>query len=113
MNTLLTLAQATPGIPPTDLSYYFSPEFLSTFERSFAIGDVISIGPTTGTVISIDLLSVKLRKADNVYVRIPNESVLKEQVSNVTRFPLRQVEISVGVAYKEDPERVMLILREL
>ena len=43
-------------------------------ERPFSVGDVITLGATTGEVLSIDLLSVKLRTLDNLYVRIPNET---------------------------------------
>ena len=35
------------------------------------IGDNIIINGTTGEVLTVDLLSVKLRTMDNLYVRIP------------------------------------------
>ncbi len=42
-------------------------------EESFRIGDVIRIGDTTGEVLNIDLLSVKLRTFDNLFIRLPDE----------------------------------------
>lgn len=71
-------------------------------ERSIAVGDLIQVGDTTGEVLSIDWLSVKLRTFDNLFVRIPNESFMKSQVTNLTRFPIRRADIQVGIAYKED-----------
>ena len=82
-------------------------------EKPFAIGDVIQIGGTTGEVLAIDLLSVKLRTFDNKFVRIPNESVIKSEVATLTKFPIRRVDLQIGVAYREDLERVRDVLFDL
>ncbi|MDZ7373998.1 MAG: mechanosensitive ion channel family protein [candidate division KSB1 bacterium] len=82
-------------------------------ERPFEVGDVITVGNVTGEVLSIDALSVKLRTFDNRFVRIPNETILKTEVTNVTRFPIRRVEITVGVAYKEDIGKVRDVLLDI
>ncbi len=79
-------------------------------ERPFSVGDVIRVGSTTGEVLAIDLLSVKLRTYDNLYVRLPNESLIKSEVTTLTRFPIRRIDIQVGVAYKEDLKKVREIL---
>lgn len=75
-------------------------------EGPFAIGDVIRVGATEGEVLSIDLLSVKLRTGDNLFVRIPNEQLIKSEVINLTRFPIRRLNLAIGIAYKEDISRV-------
>lgn len=82
-------------------------------ERPFTVGDVIRVGATTGEVLSIDLLSVKLRTFDNLYVRIPNESLIKSEVTTLTRFPIRRLDVVVGVAYKEDLEQVRAVLDQV
>jgi small-conductance mechanosensitive channel len=79
-------------------------------ERSFVVGDIITIEGVTGEVLSIDLLSVKLRTFDNLFVRIPNESIIKSQVTNLTRFPIRRLDIMIGVAYKEEISKVRAVL---
>lgn len=71
-------------------------------ERSIGVGDLITVGNTTGEVLSIDWLSVKLRTFDNLFVRIPNESFMKSEVTNLTKFPIRRADVQVGIAYKED-----------
>jgi len=75
-------------------------------EKTFSVKDVIKIGDTIGEVLSIDLLSIKLRTFDNLFVRIPNEAVMKSEVTTLTRFPIRRADIKVGVAYREDIGRV-------
>ena len=96
----------------TSLSNLISGIFL-IFEKPFAVGDTITVGETSGTVLSIDLLSVKLRQYDNKFVRIPNESLIKGQVTNITRFPIRRYDINLGVAYKEDIKRVTEVLKDI
>lgn len=82
-------------------------------ERPFAPGDVIQVGTTTGEVLSIDLLAVKLRTFDNLFVRLPNEILIKTEVRNLTRFPIRRVDLAIGVAYGEDLDRVREVLYEV
>lgn len=79
-------------------------------ERPFSVGDVVEVGDTSGEVIAIDLLSVKLRTFDNIRVRIPNETMIKAQVSTLTAFPIRRLDVKLGVAYKEDLARVRGVL---
>ncbi|SHJ70297.1 Mechanosensitive ion channel [Malonomonas rubra DSM 5091] len=79
-------------------------------ERPFGVGDIIKVGGTTGEVLSIDLLAVKIRTFDNLFVRIPNETMLKSEVTTLTRFPIRRLDLQIGVAYKENIERVREVL---
>lgn len=79
-------------------------------EQPFVAGDIIKVGETMGEVISIDLLSVKLRTFDNLFVRVPNEKLLKSDITTLTRFPIRRFDLMVGVAYKEDLGRVREVL---
>jgi small-conductance mechanosensitive channel len=46
-------------------------------------------------------------------VRIPNESLIKSEVINVTKFPIRRLDINIGVAYKEDIAQVRAVLLEV
>ena len=93
----------------TSVSNLISGLFLIA-ERPFAVGDVIKTGDVLGEVLSIDLLSVKLRTFDNLYVRLPNESMIKSQVTTMTRFPIRRVDLQIGFAYKENIGRVREVL---
>lgn len=87
--------------------------FFLVSEKSFEIGDTIRIGDKTGKVFSIDLLSIKIRTFDNLLIRIPNQSVISNELTNITRFPIRRLDIELSVAYKEDLEKVKVILGEI
>ena len=92
----------------TSASNLISGLFL-VVERPFTIGDVVRVGSTVGEILSIDLLSIKLRTFDNLYVRIPNESIIKSELTNLTRFPIRRIDLQLGVAYKE----TLSVVREI
>lgn len=87
--------------------------FFLVSEKSFEIGDVVRIGDKTGSVFSIDLLSIKIRTFDNLLIRIPNQTVISTELINVTRFPIRRMDIIVSVAYKEDLRKVKTVLESI
>lgn len=96
----------------TSVSNIISGFFLLA-EEPFQVGDVIDVDGIVGQVLTIDTLSVKIRTFDNKMVRIPNETLVKSRFTNITRFPIRRVDIPVGVAYREDIGRVRDVLREI
>jgi len=96
----------------TSISNVISGLFLVA-EQPFRVDDVIRVGTTSGKVISIDMLSVKLRTFDNLFIRIPNETIIKSEVVTLTRFPIRRIDLMVGVAYREELKRVREVLLEV
>ncbi len=96
----------------TSVSNIISGLFLIA-EQPFKVDDIINVGGTIGIVLSIDVLSVKLRTFDNMFVRIPNETIIKTEVINLTRFPIRRFNAKVSVAYKEDIAQVREILMDI
>ncbi len=96
----------------TSISNLISGIFLLT-EKAYAVGDVLDVGGgTVGIVDSIDMLSVKLKTFDNRLVRIPNETLVKSNITNVTRYPIRRLNINVSVTYRDDIEKARRILQE-
>lgn len=93
----------------TSVSNLISGLFLVA-ERPFQIGDQLVVDGNLGEVLSIDLLSVKVRMFDNVMMRVPNAYLINTVFFNRTRFPIRRVDLKIGVAYKESTEKVREIL---
>lgn len=96
----------------TSVSNVISGLFLLA-EQPFVVNDLIEVGGVTGRVISIDTLSVQLRTFDNRMVRIPNETLVKSQMINITRFPIRRVDVRVRTAYSEDATRIREMLLDI
>lgn len=80
------------------------------FENQFGVGDVIRIEGVSGTVEKMTLRVVTLRDVHGVVHMVPNGQITK--VSNLTRSWARVV-LEVGVAYRENPDRVMEVLRDV
>ena len=96
----------------TSLSNIISGLFL-VGEKQINLGDTIEVNGITGNVDSINLMSVQLRLPNNTMVRIPNEIIIKNPVSNITRFSTRRCDLSLGVDYNCDIEHVVTVLREV
>ena len=85
--------------------------FFLVSEKPFAVGDVLKIGETKGILHSIDLLSVKLRTFDNLLVRIPNEKIATSELINITRFPIRRLDLKFTMPFSVEPGPVFDLLR--
>lgn len=96
----------------TSASNLISGLFLMA-EQPFVIGDIVTVGDSTGEVVSIELLSVRLRTFDNLLIRIPNESMLKSNMTNVTHFPIRRLDMILRFAFDEDMAKVRKVLTEV
>ena len=82
-------------------------------EQPFVVDDAITVGSTTGRVLSVGTLSVQLRTFDNRFVRIPNETLIKSEVVNLTRFPIRRMDINIGITYSTDSRYARDVLLEV
>lgn len=94
------------------LSNMISGLFLVS-EKPFAVGDVIRTGEVVGIVESIDLLSVKLRTFDNLFIRVPNEKLASAQLTNITRYPIRRLDIHLTVPFSVDLAELAELLRAI
>ena len=96
----------------TTLSNLISGFFLFG-ERPFSVGDTIEMEGIQGEVLSVDMMSTKVRSLDNRYVRIPNEALIKAKLANLTRFPIRRLELKLPIGYGKDFEPLRLHLLEI
>lgn len=80
------------------------------FQDMIAVGDWAVLGDKSGLVEAISLRAVRLRDlSGNVHI-IPNSAI--DSVTNMTKGFSRAV-LDIGVAYREDVDQVMDILREI
>jgi small-conductance mechanosensitive channel len=83
--------------------------FFILLENNFRVGDVVKIGDAAGLVESMSLRVTVLRDLEGKVHVVPNGHI--DVVTNMTKEWSRVV-LDVGVAYKEDVDRVMEILME-
>lgn len=80
--------------------------------KPFSIGDFVEIAGQSGTVVQVGLTYTKLLTADRKTVSIPNSSVVSAQIVNFTVHGTRRVDITVNVAYSNEPALVIEALKE-
>ena len=81
--------------------------------KPFAIGDYIVAEGTEGVVNHIDIFYTRLLTVDNKLAVIPNGKLSNAVITNVTSEPLRRVDITVGIEYSQDVDRVKAILSDI
>jgi moderate conductance mechanosensitive channel len=79
-------------------------------ENQFAVGDVVRIGDVAGRVEKVTLRIVVMRDHQGIVHIVPNGEI--KRVSNLTRSFSRAV-LDIGVAYKEDVDHVMAVMRDV
>jgi small-conductance mechanosensitive channel len=83
------------------------------FERPINEGDVIEAGKYLGVVKQIGIRSSIIRTWEDAEVIIPNGNLISNEIVNWTLTNQQQrAELTVGVAYGTDPQKVIQILRD-
>ncbi|HSJ24591.1 MAG TPA: mechanosensitive ion channel family protein [Longimicrobiales bacterium] len=79
-------------------------------EGQFGVGDVVEVAGVSGLVEKITLRTTILRDVEGRVHIVPNGEITR--VTNMTKSWSRAV-LNIGVAYREDADRVMDVLRDL
>ena len=83
------------------------------FERPFKVGDWVNIDGEEGKIKQINIRSTELETFKKTSVIVPNATLLSTSVINMTHGDnWTRVNVSVGVAYGSDVEKVRDILLE-
>ena len=93
----------------TSMSNLISGLFVLT-EGAIHIGDVIIIDGVTGIVDEVKLLSVRMHTFDNQMVRIPNSTIINNNLTNNSYHKARRITISVSIDYSTDMNKALEVL---
>jgi potassium efflux system protein len=84
------------------------------FERPIQEGDIIEVGELWGTVKEIGIRASTVFTFDGAEVIVPNGNLISKELINWTLTnQQRRVEVTVGVKYGTDTEKVLAILRKV
>ncbi len=83
--------------------------------KPFVIGDYIVDGGTgsEGTVRKIDLFYTYLVTIDNKQVVIPNGQLANSNLTNITAFDKRRLDMEVGISYSSDITKAKKIIKDI
>jgi potassium efflux system protein len=84
------------------------------FERPIQEGDIIEVGDYLGTVKEIGIRASTIFTFDGAEVIIPNGNLISKELINWTLTDQqRRAEVTVGVTYGTDPDKVLYILQSV
>lgn len=82
--------------------------------KPFKVGDVIEISTgQSGVVKKIMIFTTEIRTFDNEIIFVPNSLLSNNMITNLSRGDIRRTDVSVGVSYGTDVEKVRKILTKL
>ncbi len=82
-------------------------------ERPIRIGQQVNIETVAGFVEDINMISTVVRTYDGLYVRLPNEKVFTNNITNYVANVVRRFEYVVGIRYSDDADRAVQIIKDL
>ncbi|MCR4657386.1 MAG: mechanosensitive ion channel [Lachnospiraceae bacterium] len=92
----------------------FAGGVLIMITKPFRIGDYIEIESNmAGTVTQIGLVHTKLLTLDNRVVIHPNGDLANSTITNYTDKEKRRIELTIGISYGEDIDRVKEVLKKV
>lgn len=71
--------------------------------KPFLVDDVVEIDGTEGTVEAIGLRTTRIRDFDGRMITIPNSTIAKTEVKNITSEPTRRIRTFIGLTYDTSP----------
>jgi len=82
-------------------------------EKPAKHGDTIQIPDMgiSGTLLDIATFSSRIRKFDGTVIRIPNEKFFTSNIRSLTDSTVRRAEAMVGIAYKDDIENAISVIK--
>ncbi len=99
------------GFGLQNITSNFVSGIIILFERPIKIGDRIQVGDISGDVVAISMRSTTIITNDNISIIVPNSKFINDNVTNWSHNDrLVRFHYPIGVAYKEDPERVKEIV---
>lgn len=98
------------GIAFRDIAENFLASVLISVQRPFAIGDLILVDGHEGYVQSVTARGTLLMTVDGNHIQIPNSSIYKSVIRNMTANPNRRTDFIVGIGYEDSITEAQSIL---
>ena len=80
----------------------FAAGVLILIFRPFNVGDFVTIGGASGTVVLIGIFTTTLHSPDNQKIVVPNSAVTAGTIVNVTANETRRVDLRASIGYGDD-----------
>ncbi|PJK10539.1 mechanosensitive ion channel protein MscS [Lysobacteraceae bacterium NML95-0200] len=81
--------------------------------RPFKAGDSVRVAGQEGVIEQVRIFTTTLRTYQNEVIVLPNSEITKAAIVNITRRPLRRIDLAVGIGYDDRIDQAREVLLEL
>lgn len=117
-STIMT-ALGAAGILGVGLAFAFqdiAANFISgvflAFSKPFKVGELITTNDLEGFVVEVKLRDTTIRTHQGHLISIPNRLLMQNPLINYTRYGKRRADITGGISYADDLEKVRNVAEE-
>ena len=71
--------------------------------------ETVTVSGITGKVTAVGMMATEFLTPDNKFITIPNKLVFGSPIINMSRMPVRRVDIFVGIAYGSSIEKAIRV----
>jgi small conductance mechanosensitive channel len=108
---LLAAAGVAIGAAWSGLLANFAAGVFLVILRPFKVGDFISAGGLSGTVVDIGLFVTKITTPDNVLTIVGNNKLFSDNIQNFSSNPYRRVDLVAQLHHSVDPKAAIALLQ--
>jgi len=102
------------GFGLQNITNNFVSGIIILFERPIKVGDRIEVAGIVGNVMKVSMRATTIITNDNISIIVPNSEFVSSTVINWSHTDRNvRFNLPVGVAYKEDPEKIKKLLLEV
>lgn len=94
------------GFAFQDIASNFISGVILSIRHPFGVNDIIKTNDFYGKVVKLNLRNTLLKTPQGQTVFIPNKAVFESPMINYTKTGERRIDLSVGVSYGDDLEKV-------
>lgn len=87
--------------------------FIIIFDKPFKVGDLIESATVKGFVEEVTMRSTKIRTLDDSVITVPNSTLTKEAVTNISMMDKRRIKLTFGLVYSTSNETIEKVRNEI
>ena len=91
----------------------FAAGVLIVMFRPYRVGDFVEAAGISGVVLQVQILTTILKTGDNKQIIVPNGQIMGSIITNYSANDTRRVDMTVGVSYDDDLDKVRSTIQEL
>lgn len=95
-----------------DIAANFMSGILLSIRRPLRIGELVKTNDVMGKVVIINMRDTIIRTLQGQLVIVPNKDIFQNSLENYSRSGKRRIDLTVGVSYGDDLEKVKRVTLE-